>query len=429
MFDQAIDRRRVLGGGAMLGATMLARPAWALSPAIPDPAVAAVDALFEAYIADDRLPGAVGAIGRGTLAANFAVRGKQGREAGAAAMNADSLFRMYSMTKPITGMAAMMLIEDGKLRLDQNVGDFVPGFRKAMVAIDPAKSLDARPASKSLTIRHVLTHSGGLGYAIISKGALHDAFVKNGLASGAVSHTKLPGVDAIPPAPSLAAFAERLATLPLIADPDTRWSYSCGLDLMGHIIEQASGMEFETFLRKRLFSPLGMTSSWFQVPTSELARMTTNYGILGTARAPIDPGATTIFADRPALKLGGSGLVMSPRDYDRFLQMLAGFGTVGRVRVMKEATARLAMSNMLAPSVDTSGTFVAGQGFGAGGRVRITPNGLGEGVGTFGWGGAAATVAWVDPSTKFRASGFAQYMPDSAMPFTKEFSRTVYINL
>lgn len=429
MHEMMIDRRRLLGGGAMLGATMLARPGWALSPALPASAPSKVSALFMQYIADDRLPGAAAAIGYGVGAPQFVASGKQGREANAAPMSADSLFRCYSMTKPITGIAAMMLIEDGKLRLDQNVGDFVPGFRKPMVALDPVKSLDARPATRPLTIRHLMTHSGGLGYAIISKGALHDAYVRNGLASGAVSHMPLPGLDTITPAPSLAAFAERLATLPLIADPDTKWSYSCGLDLLGHIIEQASGMEFEAFLRKRLFGPLGMTSSWFQVPQSELPRMTTNYGILGTARAPIDPGATTIFADKPVLKLGGSGLVMSPRDYDRFLQMLAGYGAVGRVRVMKEATARLAMSNLLAPGVDTTGTFAAGQGFGAGGRVRIVPNALGEGVGTFGWGGAAATVAWVDPSTGFRASGFAQYMPDSAMPFTKDFSRTVYTSL
>jgi CubicO group peptidase (beta-lactamase class C family) len=427
MHEMMIDRRRLLGGGAMLGATMLARPAWALSPKTVDVAITgAVETMFDAWIADDRLPGAVAAIGAGPAAPRFAIRGKQGREANAAPMSADSLFRVYSMTKPITGMAAMMLIEDGKLRLDQNVGDFVPGFRKPMVAFDPEKSLDARPAARPLTIRHLMTHSGGLGYGIVSKGALRQAFIDNGITAGVVSRMKLPEWPDVTPAPSLAVWAERLSHLPLIADPDVRWSYSCGLDLLGHIIELASGMDFEAFLHKRLFDPLGMSSSWFQVPQSELGRMTTNYGVSPRGKIPLDPGATTIFAEKPVLKLGGSGLVMSPRDYDRFLQMLAGYGAVGRIRVMKEATVRLGMSNLLAPGCDTKGTYVEGQGFGAGGRVHIAPDERGASIGTYGWGGAAATIAWVDPVKQIRASGYVQYMPDAVYGFGKEFGRTVY---
>ncbi len=425
MREMMIDRRRLLGSGALFGATMLARPAWALSPMPVDPAIAAVETLFAAYIADDRLPGAVGAIGRGTTAPDFAVRGRQGREAAAAAMTPDSLFRVYSMTKPITGIAAMMLIEDGKLRLDQNVGDFVPGFRKPMVALDPEKSLDARPAARPLTIRHLLTHSGGLGYGIVSKGALLRAFIDNGLAAGVVSRFKLPEWPDVTPAPSLAVWAERLSHLPLIADPDVRWSYSCGLDLLGHIIELASGTDFEAFLRRRLFDPLGMQSSWFQVPQSELARMTTNYGVSARGKIPLDAGAATIFA-QPGLKLGGAGLVTSPRDYDRFLQMLAGHGATGRVRVMKDATARLAMSNMLAPGCDTKGTYIDGQGFGAGGRVHIKADAMGAGIGTFGWAGAASTIAWVDPAKGVRASGYVQYMPEGVYGFGKAFARAVY---
>ncbi len=426
MHDMTIDRRRLLGGSALIGATMLARPSWALSPAPIDPIVSATEAMFDTFIADDRLPGAVGAIGRGTMPPVYAARGRQGREGNANVMTPDSLFRVYSMTKPITGMAAMMLIEDGKLRLDQDVGDFVPGFKKPMVAIDPEKSLDARPASRPLTIRHVLTHSGGLGYAIISKGALRQAFIDQGLIGGAVSRMKLPDLPDGPRAPTLAAYAERLSHLPLIADPDTRWSYSCGLDLMGHIIELASGMEFEAFLRKRLFEPLGMASSWFQVPQDQLGRMTTNYGISPRGRIPIDLGSNTVFADKPVLKLGGAGLVMSPRDYDRFLRMLAGYGAIGGVRVMKEKTARIAMSNLLAPGCDTRGTFVDGQGFGAGGRVQLKADAIGAQAGTYGWGGAASTLAWVDHVRGVRASGFVQFMPDSALPFRSEFSRTVY---
>ena len=427
MHDMTIDRRQLLGGGAMLGTTMLARPAWALSPATTDVAAAtALEKMFDAFIADDRLPGAVGVVGAGAGMPRFAVRGKLGRELNAAPMTADSLFRVYSMTKPITGIAAMMLVEDGKLNLNQSLGDFLPGFKKPMVALDPEKSLDARPAARSITIRHALTHSGGLGYAIISKGALLQAYIDQGIAPGQVSHLKLPQWPAITPAPSLAVWAERLSHLPLIADPDVRWSYSCGLDLMGAIIEQVSGMDFEAFLHKRLFDPLGMTSSWFQVPKSELGRMTTNYGVSERGKVALDPGATTIFADPPPLKLGGSGLVMSPRDYDRFLEMLAGKGMFRGRRIMKEETVRIAMSNLLAPGCDTKGTFVDGQGFGAGGRVHIKADEMGAGIGTFGWGGAASTIAWVDPTKQVRASGFVQYMPDAVYGFGKAFAKTVY---
>jgi CubicO group peptidase (beta-lactamase class C family) len=427
MHDMTIDRRRLLGGGAMLGATVLARPSWALSPATVDVAAAtALEKMFDAFIADDRLPGAVGVVGAGTGMPRFAARGKLGREPNAAAMTADSLFRVYSMTKPITGIAAMMLVEDGKLHLNQSLGDFLPGFQKPMVALDPEKSLDARPAARPITIRHALTHSGGLGYGIISKGALLKAYTDNGITAGVVSRFKLPEWPDVTPAPSLAVWAERLSHLPLIADPDVRWSYSCGLDLMGAIIEQVSGMDFEAFLHKRLFDPLGMTSSWFQVPQSELKRMTTNYGVSPRGKIPLDPGANTIFSDKPALKLGGSGLVMSPRDYDRFLEMLAGKGMFRGKRIMKEETVRIAMSNLLAPGCDTKGTFIDGQGFGAGGRVHIKADEMGAGIGTFGWGGAASTIAWVDPTKQIRASGFVQYMPDAVYGFGKEFARTVY---
>ena len=194
------------------------------------------------------------------------------------------------------------------------------------------------------------------------------------------------------------------------------------------MIEVAGGMPFERFLQTRMFDPLGMRSTFFVVPRSELGRMTTNYGVLGTNQIPIDTGATSVFAD-PTMPFGGGGLVSSPRDYDRFLRMLAGRGAIGGTRVMKDATAALAMSNLLPPGTATEGTYVAGQGQGAGGRVTIAPDGRGTGIGTFGWGGAAATIAWVDPVNRIRASGYAQFMPDSSMPWTREFGAAVYSSL
>jgi CubicO group peptidase (beta-lactamase class C family) len=426
MFEARVDRRQFLGSAAMFGA-LAATPGWALAR-VNAGAWTKVQALLDDYVATKKLPGLVGALARGIDDADFLMSGTLAVDS-QRAVDADSLYRVYSMSKPITGMAAMMLIEDGKLRLDQSVGDFLPGFAKPMVALDSAKSLDAKPASKPLTIRHLMTHSGGLGYIITSKGELLKEYARLGLTGGPLSHKPVPGFPPVTPPPTLQEFGKRISTLPLMYEPDMRWSYSAGLDVLGAVIEIASGMPFEAFLQRRLFGPLGMTSSFFVVPQSQLGRLTTNYGIVKDQKFPIDPPTDSAFADTTNIPLGGGGLVMSPRDYDRFLLMLAGKGMVGRTRVMKEETVRLGMSNLLNPGVATENTYVTGQGFGAGGRVTLVNDPLGSGIGTFGWGGAAGTIAWVDPTKGVRASGFVQYMPGEALPFGKDFGKSVYTSL
>lgn len=426
MFDSRLDRRRFLGSAALFGG-LAAKPAWALARANRG-GWEKVQALLDDYVATKKLPGLVGAVARGTDDANFLMSGTLAIDS-KRAVDADTLYRVYSMSKPITGMAAMMLIEDGKLGLDQSVGDFLPGFAKPMVIIDQMKSLDARPAPTPLTIRHLMTHSGGLGYIITSKGELLKEYSRLGLTGGPVSNKPVPGLPRVTPPPTLQEFGKRISTLPLMYEPDTRWSYSAGLDVLGAVIEIASGMPFEAFLQRRLFGPLGMTSSFFVVPTAQLRRFTTNYGIVKDQKFAIDPPTDSAFADASMIPLGGGGLVMSPRDYDRFLLMLAGKGKVGRTRVMKEETVRIGMSNLLMPGVSTENTYVTGQGFGAGGRVTLKDDPLGSGVGTFGWGGAAGTIAWVDPSRGLRASGYVQYMPGEALPFGKDFGKSVYASL
>ncbi len=427
MIDVQLDRRQLFGTGAGLLA-FTALPAYAKRARRNNLGWGKVQTLFDAYVADDRLPGAVGAVGRGTDDASFIVSGRIARDE-ARAMDADSLFRVYSMTKPITGMAAMMLIEDGKLGLDQNIADFIPGFKNPMVLTDPAKSLDARPASAPITVRNLLTHTAGLGYNIVTKGPLLEEYNRLGITPGQVARKAIPGFKPVTTAPSLTEFADRLATLPLIAEPGAKWSYSVSLDLLGRVIEVASGMPFDAFLKTRIFDPLGMTSTFFQVPASEIPRFTTNYGVSPLGKFPMDPGNDSIYLDKPAFPFGGAGLVSSARDFDRFLLMLAGHGAIGRTRIMKKETAKLGMSNMLPPGADTKGTFAAGQGFGAGGRVTIAADARGSGIGTFGWGGAAATIAWIDPTRGIRASGFAQFMPDQSMPFTTDFGKAVYASL
>lgn len=435
MIAQELNRRSLIAG--TVGALALsAVPALAKKPKIVAPLVgdwAAARAMLASYVADKKIPGGGGSIARGADAATFLASGTLARD-NLRPIDADSLFRIYSMTKPITGIAAMMLVEDGKIGLDQDIGDFIPGFKNPKVLVDPTKDLTARPATGPITIRQLLTHTSGLGYSIVTKGPLLDEYLRLGLAPGQISKKTLPGLKPVKLAPSLEEFANRLAPLPLVFDPGSKWSYSMGLDLMGRIIEIAGGMPFDAFLKTRIFDPLGMTSTWFQVPTSELPRLTTNYGVSILGKLPIDAPNDSIYAEKPAFPFGGAGLVSSPRDYDRFLQMLAGYGAIGNTRLLKTETAKLAMSNMMPATASTEGTLVAGQGFGAGGRVTLKPTegvgaGAGAGVGTFGWGGAAATIAWVDPVRQIRAAGYAQFMPDQSMPFTKDFGKAVYASL
>lgn len=423
--SMALDRRHFIGATALAGG-FVSVPAWAkrdVATSWPQ-----IQAYLDQQVSTKYVPGDGGAVARGTDQADFFVAGRLSQAPDAAPITPDSLFRCYSMTKPITGMAAMMLIEDGKMSLDQNIADFLPAFSNPRVLINPDKDLKSRPAQAPITVRTLLTHTAGLGYAIVTKGPLLQEYLRLGLVAGQVSRKPIPGVSSsVPNPPTLEEFANRLATLPLIADPGVRWSYSVSLDLLGRVIEVASGMPFDTFLEKRMFGPLGMTSSFFRVPASEVSRLTTNHGATPYGTLPIDPGPDSAFLD-PIAPFGGSGLVSSMRDYDRFLAMLMGEGALGATRVMKRETALLGMSNLVHPKTIME-SFVKGQGFGAGGRVTIANDPQGSGIGTYGWGGAASTIAWVDRSRGIRASGWSQIMTGGKDAFSEGFAKTVYASL
>lgn len=330
-----------------------------------------------------------------------------------AAVNEDSLYRIYSMSKPITGMATMILIDEGKLGLDQPVAEILPAFRDMRVLVDPEGPLDETvPASRPITIRQLLTHTAGLGYQIVSKGPLLKAYNEAGIVGGRVSRMPIPGFPPVKPAPSLAEWADRLAELPLMYQPATKWSYSCSIDLLGRVIEVASGMPFEAFLKKRIFDPCGMTSTYMQVPASEAHRLTDNYGILGGNAFPLDPATNSVYLDPPEVPAGGGGLVSSPRDYDRFQRMLLGYGRLDGKFVMSEEAVRVGVSDLVPATVDLTGSWIEGEGHGAGGRSKGS---------TFGWGGAAGTLAAIDFDLGLRTGLWTQYMPSEAYPIRDEF--------
>lgn len=423
---------------SMLGAVALASTAaWAgqaVAPArpaaIPAPTLARplphVQALFDSYVAEDKMPGIVGAFGVGDLPTVFVSAGHISDDPGAPAAGPDTLWRVYSMTKPITAMAAMLLVEEGKLKLDQPVSDFIPGFAHMKVLTDPEHSLATRPAKKPITVRELMTHTAGLGYSIVNTGPIKKAYEDAGIVPFAANRMVETSMRAVRPK-TLAAFADKVATLPLIAEPGTEWHYSIGLDVLARVVEVASGMSFDRFVQTRLFDPLRMTSSYWQVPASEAGRLATDYTFLGDKRVPLDPGATSVFLDAPSFPYGGAGLVMSARDYDRFLHMLQDDGTLDGVQVMKPETVALATSNLLPAGVSFKGIGGPGDvgtgvpmGFGAGGSVTLADAPGGPGKGTYGWGGAAGTIAWVDRARRARGTIMVNYMPADKWPVRSE---------
>ncbi len=411
-----VSRRSLFRGGAYIaGAAALAGMPFGrqLLAHNIDEAWPNVAAMAQKYVSEGKVANLLLTFGTGQEDHAHTVGGGTLALGGNAMVDQDTLYRIYSMSKPITGMAIMMLIDDGLLSLDQPLYDVIPAFRDMQVLVDPEGPLENTVAAeRAITMRQLLTHTAGIGYSIVSKGPLLDAYNENGIVGGRVSRLTIPGFPEVTPAPGLEVWTERLAALPLMYQPGSKWSYSNSIDLLGRVIEVASGMEFEAFLKARLFEPLGMDSTWMTVPESEQGRLTDNYGVLLGNSLPIDPASNSIYLDPPKVPSGGGGLVSTPKDYDRFLRMLLGYGKLGNERVMGELAVRIGVSNLLPDTADMTGSWMEGQGHGAGGRSHN---------GTFGWGGAAGTLGAVDYNLGMRTSLWTQYMPSDAYPIRDEY--------
>ncbi len=413
-------------------------PIAALSPRGLPAAVLLPDtqALFDGYVRDGKMPGIVAAYGLGALPTLYPAAGRIGLGPDALPAGPDSLWRVYSMTKPITATAAMILIEEGKIGLDDPVSKYIPAFKTMTVLTDPDTSLAAVPATSEITIRELMTHTSGLGYNISAKGPLLKLYEAKGILPAEVNAAMEAQMRKVRPA-SLEEFANRVATIPLVYQPGTKWHYSIGLDVMGRVIEVAAGMPFDQFVNTRIFAPLKMQSSFWTVPQRDLKRLATTVVFVGAQMVPFDPPATSPFTAPPSFPYGGAGLVMSARDYDRFLDMLQNYGTLDGVRVMKTETAKLMMSNLLPNGVKfpglgnvngngstgggTTRPAAAEIGFGAGGTVYLTdgPGGF-PSKGTYGWGGAAGTIAFVDPAKRARGTIMVNYFPGEQWPLRTE---------
>jgi CubicO group peptidase (beta-lactamase class C family) len=425
-----LSRRQWLGGAAAASALT----AFGGFPALAQNGLSwpNVTKLVDSYVNSRKVSGMVAALGFGQRDPAFVARGYD-TFARPRLSDADSLYRIYSMTKPITGMAAMMLIDEGKLALDQPLYEIIPAFRtmKVQKVYDgPITEDNLEPARSPITIRQLLTHTSGLGYGIVQGGPIVEAFKDRGVVPGLVTKLQNLPVFRGTAVSSLKLFAERMAEFPLVYQPGTRWSYSMGADLMGRVIEVVSGQPFDKFLQQRFFDPLEMKDTHFQVPGIDADRLTTSYFIANGTLLPIDLGSDSIFLDPPPFPFGGSGLVSSPRDYDKFLQMLAGHGSYKGRMVMSEAAVRMGTSNLLPDTVkqkpDRKGLDLdlTKYGFGAFGRV-----GKGHEASIYGWAGAAGTIGFVDTRTGLRGGLFTQYMPSDAYPLLDEFPAAILADM
>jgi CubicO group peptidase (beta-lactamase class C family) len=405
-----LDRRQVIS----LAGLMTVAPSWAgANISRQAPRWPTVDALLQNYVSAKKFAGIAAAVSYQGARAAFLVAGTLAYDS-LVKVDENSLFRIYSVTKPVTGIAAMMLVEDGLIGLDQPVAEILPELRDLRVAIDPANSLASRPITRPITMRQLLTHSSGLSnwQPILGDTPITKAYRERGITPG--NFVRQPGETwYTEQVQGLDAMITGIAEVPLIAEPGTVWNYSMGLDVMGAVIERASGMGLDAFMKARIFDPLDMPSTGFSVARKNAARLTTLYGNAPGGPQAIDRGANSIWLKPPTLLAGGGGLVSSARDFMRFAQMLLNDGSLDGVRVMKSETVKRAMSDLLPLGVQYPPT----SGFGAGASVVMSgvKSDIGP-PGTFSAVGACSTLFQVDPARSGAAVFFAQYMPGRTVP-------------
>jgi len=331
-------------------------------------------------------------------------------------MTQDTIFRIYSMTKPITGVAMMILYEEGKWNPEDPLARFIPEFKdlKVFAGLDAqGKPILEAPAHPP-TVGELLTHTAGFTYGTFTDTPI-DKIVREGDALGA---------------PSTQEMINRLAKLPLAYQPDSKWLYSLSVDVQGYLVEKLSGKSLPDFMRERIFEPLGMKDTAFFVPKDKMPRLATVYAGKPDGTLEAQPHAEGVNSV-PGLPSGGGGLYSTAGDYLRFAQMLANGGELNGVRILGPRTVELMRSNHL-PEKLMTGEFGIGQqrmrpGFGFGYDVAVFEDpakaGNAVGKGTFLWDGAAATFFWVDPTNDVVFVGMIQRRGGPGMPPLQQMSR------
>lgn len=397
--SQGLDRRALLAA-AIAGASLAAGPGLARTAS----RYAALEAMLDGWIRARRIPGAVVAIVRpGRFRPDYVMAGTTAFEGGRP-VDRRTLWRIYSQTKPVTGVAVVQQVAAGRLTLDTPIGDILPEFRQMQVLLDPARGLESRPAAGPILVRHLLTHTAGFSYHIMGNDPIEQEYRRRGLLPIGNLGLGLSPLDG--PVPDLDGFIRALAALPLRFDPGTAYRYSLALDVAGGMLQRLLATPFDQVLARQLFAPLGMADTGFVVAPGSAPRLAALYSWQDEKGQRLD---TPMLVDRaddsawlrlPPLPAGGAGLVSSAEDYAKFAQMLLNEGVFEGRTILPRVAARQAMTNMLPPGL----FFDKVKGYAAGGQViladsRTAP--AGTLPGTFGWGGAAGTLFQVDPLRQF----------------------------
>jgi CubicO group peptidase (beta-lactamase class C family) len=346
---------------------------------------------------------------------NFHATGYQDKDS-KTPMRTDTIFRIMSMTKPITSVAVMMLYEEGKLLLNDPISKYIPSFKSQVVLTkDASGAAKTVPAQRVITVRDLLTHRAGLTYGFLDSGPVGDGYRSTNVSDGLTVT-----------AGTLAENIDRLAAAPLLSQPGSAWNYGLSVDVLGRLVEVASGMPFDVFLRERIFKPLRMEDTSFEVADSKWARLATAYSPDGAGgiRPMKDPETFTNTIMSPIAYYksgkkyfsGGAGLTSTIQDYSRFAQMLLNYGELDGVRLLSPKTVEL-MTTSHTSDLPPGGLLGPAARFGLGFRVGVdlgASQTLGS-DGMFGWAGIYGTNFWVDPKEQLFAIVMVQRYPGSTV--------------
>lgn len=380
--------------------------------------------LEERYLKPGKIAGFLPLIYRRGAVAYCEPMGMMDRERGKP-MAEDTLFRIYSMSKPITSVALMMLYEEGHFQLNDPVHRWIPEWRNLRVFRGGNwPNFLTVPCERAMTIKDLLTHMSGLTYDFMQASNVDRAYRKLDLRLERDGGT-------------LRTMVERLAELPLEFSPGTRWNYSFATDIVGYLVEVMSGQRFDDFLKARIFEPLGMHDTFFSVPADKLDRFAANYQRGSDRKLQLldDPGDSLYGREKTFLS-GGGGLVSTAADYLRFCRMLLGKGSLDGARIIGPKTLELMTCNHLPNNEDLTrwamGTFsettFEGYGFGLGFSVNLGPGPTATvgSAGEIAWGGAASTLFWVDPAEDLVCILMTQFMPSGTFNFRGQMKSLVY---
>lgn len=377
-----------------------------------------LDKVFEDYVTNNKMGGSTILIARKDKVGYYKSFGYQDI-ASKTKMKNDAMYRIASQTKAIISVGIMMLQEEGKLLIQDAVGDYIPEFKETSVAVANDKGgYTVEKAKRPITIRDLLTHTAGIGYGY---GTGADAWEKAGIQGWYFADRDEP----------ISATIKRMGALPMEAQPGERFVYGYSIDILGVIIEKASGMPLDVFLKENIFTPLHMDDTYFYVPKNKANRLATVYNPKEN-QTTLQPAPVEGTMDGQGHYLkgpkksfsGGAGLVSTAKDYYLFLQMMENKGILNGARLLSPSTVRLMTSNHLASNI----WFTPGRGFGLGFEIVIDEglSGVPGSEGQFGWGGAYGSTYWVDPKEELIVVYFTQLRPGSIVKDQQKLRTLIY---